>query len=66
MDGELESDSMWGCLFVVLGLIFVGFIVFILTVVMPSHAEKRNSCESHGGVTVQGGACIKKENVVGY
>jgi uncharacterized membrane protein len=66
VDGEIESDTMWGCLFAVLGMIFVGFIVFILTVVIPSHENRQSACESHGGVIVQGGACIKKENVVGY
>lgn len=66
MDSEHESDGFWGCLFTACGLIFIGFIVFILTVVMPSHENRRTSCESNGGVIVQGGACIKKEHVVGY
>lgn len=66
MDGELEEDTMWGCFFIACGLVFVGFIVFMFTVVGPSHDNRQKRCEESNGVVIKGGACVKKDSLVGY
>ena len=60
-----DEDTLWGCFLIVCGLIFVGFIVFIVTVVGPSHDRQREACEAKGGVLVgKYHDCIKKEYVL--
>ncbi len=61
-----DDDNIFGCFLIVCAVIFVGFIVFMFTVVGPSHDNRQKRCEEANGVIIKGGACVKKESLVGY
>lgn len=61
-----DADRMFGCFFWACGIVFVAFLVFMFTVVGPSYTERQERCDNAGGVIIKGGACVKKESLVGY
>lgn len=61
-----DDDNIFGCFFIVCGVIVVAFILFISLVVIPSHDDRQKRCEAANGVIIKGGACVKKESLVGY
>lgn len=66
-DTNSDIDAVFGCFFWACGIIFVGFLVFMFTVVGPSHDQRREACDAKGGVLVgKYGDCIKKEYVLKY
>lgn len=46
------------------GVLVVVWLVFMFTVVVPSHAERRESCEAKGGVIISKGDCVDKRYVL--
>ena len=61
-----EIDTMFGCFFWACGIVFVAFLVFMFTVVGPSYSEREKKCDDAHGVIIKGGACVKKDSLVGY
>ncbi len=61
-----EFDKMWRNLWIAIGAIFVGFMCLMIFVVGPSHDERREKCNAVGGVVIDGGVCVKSENVLRY
>ena len=60
-----EFPEIWVPAIYVASVLIVSILlgVFVLS---PSHEQRREKCAAQGGVVISGGACVKKESVVGY
>ena len=61
-----EDRKFWTGIGVMVLSVVTAFILFSVFVLFPSYADRREDCAAVGGVIIQGGACVKAENVLRY